>query len=125
MTVARPLQQLLQQLRSDPSGVEFDQVIAAITDHYDYTPAQFHNGVGDDTVVNAAGSNAGSCRIFAFARLNGLSEAETLACFGKFYRDDVLGNPAGGDHANIRTFMRHGWGGIRFDSPALTEKQPA
>jgi len=42
--------------------------------------------------------------------------------FGRFYREDVLGNPEGNDHANIRNFMESGWGGVKFDSPALTIK---
>ena len=113
--------ELIQQLRSDPAAIAFPQVIETINTHYNYTPTQFTNGNGDDCVVNAAGTNEGSCRIFAFAQTNGLSEAETLACFGQFYRD-VLDTPSGTDHANIRTFMRHGWKGIRFEGIALTAK---
>jgi hypothetical protein len=71
--------------------------------------------------MNQAGSNEGSCKIFAFATTEGLSEAETLACFGKYYREDVLQNPQVSDHANIRTFMRHGWKGIRFEQSALVQ----
>jgi len=33
-----------------------------------------------------------------FAQLQQLSQAETLACFGKYYREDVLQNPEGDDH---------------------------
>ena len=44
-------------------------------------------------------------QIFAFAKSNGLSKQNTLDCFGKFYRDDVLQNPKADDHMNIRTFM--------------------
>ncbi len=113
--------QLLQQIRTAPESVAFPQVIETINAHFDYTPVQFRNGVDSDCVVNAAGSNEGSCRVFAFAQLQQLSESETLACFGQFYRD-VLSTPNGSDHANIRTFMRHGWAGIHFDAPALRAK---
>lgn len=119
------LDSLLQLIREAPQGVEFDQVLAVIGDCYRYTPTAFRNGVAGDAVFNAAGTNEGSCRIFAFARLHGLNEAQTLACFGRFYREDVLANPAGTDHANIRTFMRHGWEGIHFDGEALSENQSA
>lgn len=112
---------LIKRLRSDPESVEFLRVIETINAHYDYVPTQFSNGIGGDCVVNSAGTNEGSCRVFAFAQLNNLNEAETLACFGQFYRD-VLNTPNGTDHANIRTFMRHGWQGIRFENAALKAK---
>lgn len=116
------LNEFLQQLNNDPQSVEFPQVIDLINSLYDYTPTRFSNGVDADRVVNEAGTNEGSCRIFAFAKLNGFDQAQTLACFGKFYRDDVLKNRAGTDHANIRTFMRHGWTGIDFEGEPLRLK---
>lgn len=113
-----PVEKLLEKIRSQPDNIEFDEVIAAIDANFDYTPTAFRNG---DT-ENPAGSNEGSCKIFAFARLSGLSENETLHCFGKYYRDDVLANPGGDDHANIRNFMQHGWNGISFNTTALAPK---
>lgn len=47
---------------------------------------------------------------------------ETLALFGDFYRNDVLKNPGGNDHQNIRNFMEFGWDGILFEGEALREK---
>lgn len=113
------LKELIQNIKKSPQLIEFNDVMAVIGDHYTYTDTRFSNGVADDMVVNEAGSNAGSCRIFAFAQLNDLSEPETLACFGRYYREDVLGNPGGQDHGNIRTFIRHGWAGIHFDGKPL------
>lgn len=110
--------ELIEQVRANPQSIEFDQVMGVISDNYDYTPTRFTNG----SVVNEAGTNEGSCKIFAFAELNALSEMETLALFGSYYRDDVMGNPSGDDHANIRNFILDGWVGIRFDGPALSEK---
>ena len=55
---------------------------------------------------NKAGTNLGSGKILSFGVLAGLNVEETLALFGKFYRDEVLGNPAGDDHGNIRNFMK-------------------
>ena len=57
------------------------------------------------------GENSGSCKIFAFAQLHHLDEASTLACFGAYYRDDVLKHPQGSDHQNIRQFINTGWQG--------------
>lgn len=103
--------------------VSFKDTIDLINDHYDYIPTRFLNGVGISQVTNQAGSNEGSCRIFAFARLNRLSREHTLALFGDYYWKDVLGNPDGSDHANIRTFMKHGWPGIVFDQDPLKRRE--
>ena len=110
--------ELLQQLATQPTSVDFATVIATIEQHYNYTPQAFSNGVGDDCVISPAGTNAGSCKVFAFGQLQGLSEQQTLLCFGEHYRK-VLATPDETDHANIRTFMRHGWAGIRFEGVAL------
>ncbi|HSC76172.1 MAG TPA: HopJ type III effector protein [Pseudomonadales bacterium] len=120
MSVEPSLQILLQKIHQNPEGVSFDEVIATIKDCYQYTPTRFSNGLGETCVINEAGQNEGSCRIFAFARLHRLDEKETLHCFGRFYREDVLGNPDGNDHANIRHFMRDGWAGVVFDGEVLT-----
>jgi len=113
------IDELVTIIKTQSDAVEFQEVIGCIEKYFDYTPQHFTNGHGHDTVINQAGSNEGSCKIFAFATMEGLSEAETLACFGEYYRQDVLQNPGGDDHANIRTFMRHGWKGIRFEQSAL------
>jgi len=112
------IEELLALLKNNPEQVEFQHVIDSIDAHYHYQPAEFSNG----TIVNEAGSNAGSCKIFAFAQLNNLDELQTLACFGCYYRDDVLQHPLANDHANIRNFMVTGWKGIKFHSKALTPK---
>lgn len=113
---------LLNHLKHHPEQVGFEHVINTIDTHYHYTPTTFSNGLGKETLVNQAGNNEGSCRIFAFAQLHQLSEAETLACFGRFYRQDVLQNPDGQDHRNIRNFMKYGWQGIHFTGQALAHK---
>jgi len=110
------LNKLVETLQTKPESVSFSDVMAVIERHYRYTPADFSNG----NVTNAAGTNEGSCKIFSFANLNKLNEPQTLACFGDYYRKDVLLNPTGTDHANIRNFMQTGWGGIVFNSEALS-----
>lgn len=109
---------LLEQLKTAPSTIDFKDVIAFIDAHYDFTPTKFTNG----NTVNETDQNNGSCKVFSFARLNSLSKEETLALFGDFYRTDVLGNPDGNDHQNIRNFMIFGWEGISFESDALSRK---
>jgi len=109
------LSALLTAISEEPQEISFDDVITTITNNYQYVPASFSNG----DVVNKAGTNEGSCKIFAFAKLHNLSKEQALACFGKYYRDDVLGNSTGNDHGNIRNFMISGWEGIKFSNDAL------
>lgn len=110
--------ELIKQIRQAPDSIDFAMVINVIDASYQYTPTRFTNG----TVVNEAGTNEGSCKVFAFAELHQLSEMETLALFGKYYREDVMENPAGNDHGNIRNFILDGWLGIRFEGEPLTIK---
>lgn len=114
------LADLLDRLKR--AEADFEDVIAYVNAHYDYTPTRFTNGVGTDPVVNEAGKNEGSCRVFALARLHRLAVADTVQLFGRFYRDDVLKHPDGSDHANIRRFLVDGWDGIRFDGEALAPR---
>ena len=116
------MKKLEEGLNSTPEKIELDQVMQVIEENYNYTPTRFTNGEGSDQVTNAAGSNDGSCKIFSFAQLNNLDEKQTLACFGNYYREDVLAHPENTDHANIRNFIKSGWAGIHFDGIALTEK---
>lgn len=109
----------LKKLNANPESITFDETMAVIAESYEFTPASFTNG----EFRNEAGQNSGSCKLFAFASLNGLSEQQTLACFGAYYRDDVLKHPEGTDHQNIRNFMKHGWAGVKFDSMPLQPKQ--
>lgn len=112
------LDTFLHQLTSTPDAIEFTDTMAVIEALYDFTPVAFRNG----QLENAAGQNSGSCKLFAFARLQGLSQQQTLACFGAYYRKDVLENPQGADHGNIRNFMRYGWEGIAYEGDALRAK---
>lgn len=113
---------LISQLNTTPESVSFDNVMAVITEHYEYTPTRFTNGFGEDAAINDAGTNEGSCKIFAFAQLNNLSKAQTLHCFGDYYRKDVLEHPDATDHANIRNFITDGWDGIHFENFVLEPK---
>ncbi len=116
------MKKLEELLNSTLEKIEFDRVMQVIEENYNYTPTRFTNGHGDLQVINEAGSNEGSCKIFSFAQLNNLNEKQTLACFGNYYREDVLAHPENTDHANIRNFIESGWAGIHFDNIALVKK---
>jgi hypothetical protein len=109
------LADFLAKIEQQEGSIEFEQVMQVIKDNYHYKPVAFTNG----GLVNDAGTNEGSCKIFGFAQLNKLNHQQTLACFGRYYREDVLTNPTGSDHGNIRNFIRTGWQGIEFNSVAL------
>jgi hypothetical protein len=112
------LTSLLSLLSQSPETVSFDDVINVISDNYHYTATNFTNG----TLENKAGTNEGSCKIFAFAQINKLTKEQTLACFGHYYREDVLKHPQGSDHGNIRNFILSGWDEVKFDNRALVQK---
>jgi hypothetical protein len=109
------LNELLLGLRQQ--SLDFEDTQAFIAANYDYQPVAFQNG----NQHNAAGTNEGSCRIFAFGLLNQLEAEDILLCFGRFYRD-VLTSPDDTDHNNIRQFMLSGIAGLRFEKNALVAK---
>lgn len=107
--------ELLKRLNESPETVEFDQVMAVIESEYRHTPSAFTNG----GQINSAEQNQGSCKILGFGKLNGLTETQTLHCFGRYYREDVIMHPNANDHGNIRAFMKTGWGGVELPENAL------
>jgi HopJ type III effector protein len=109
---------LLEKVKKTPESIEFSEVIAMIDENYDFTPTTFSNG----ETINEAGKNSGSCKLFSFAKLQNLTVEQTLACFGAYYRMDVLQNVEGIDHQNIRNFIKFGWNGIKFEGEALVLK---
>ena len=109
-----PLEELIAQTIMGVK-VSFQDSITVIAANYRYTPTRFANG----DVINEAGTNEGSCKLFYFAKLHGLTQGQTLALFGDYYWKDVLENPEANSHGNIRSFMRNGWAGIAYDGEAL------
>lgn len=108
----------LEKLNQTPQEITFAETISVIEENYDFSPTAFENGL----LHNAAGENSGSCKIFAFAELQKLSQEVTLSCFGAYYREEVLGDAEGTNHQNIRNFMKTGWDGIAFYGEALELK---
>ncbi|MDC1162055.1 HopJ type III effector protein [Tenacibaculum sp.] len=106
------------KLESSPKEIDFKETISAIENTYNFSPSAFKNG----NLQSSETENLGSCKVFSFAKKQQFSEAETLACFGQYYFKDVLENPEGNDHQNIRNFMKTGFEGLSFDKEVLTEK---
>lgn len=113
------LAELLTGLRAEI--LDFEDTLAFIAEHYVYQPSAFKNGLDADAVLNAAGQNEGACRVFALGQLEQLNAEDTLCLFGRHLRD-VLNDPQGSSHANIRQFQRHGWSGIVFEAKPLGRK---
>lgn len=109
----------IQKLKQNPDKISFDETMDVIEVNYDFNPTVFNNG----NLINQSGENNGSCKLFAFAKLQGLNEQQTLDCFGLYYRHDVLQSPNGTDHQNIRNFMKSGWKGLEFENQPLTPKK--
>jgi len=112
------MNRFLEKLNTAENTIEFTDTMTVIDKNYEFTAQEFKNG----DLINHAGENSGSCKIFSFAKLNQLTQKQTLACFGKYYREDVLLNPSNTDHQNIRNFMKTGWQGIEFTVLALKAK---
>lgn len=113
------IETFLDTLRRTPEAVDFNDTMAVIEANYSHQPTAFRNGNAE----NSADQNQGSCKLLAFARLHNLSPSETLACFGRFYREDVLQHPEASSHQNIRQFMLHGWAGVSFAGEPLSPRQ--
>ena len=106
------------KLKENPQQIQFAETMSVIETNYNFDPTAFKNGI----LHNAEGQNSGSCKLFAFAKTQGLSKEETLACFGQYYFDDVLKDPKGNGHQNIRNFMKTGFEGLSFKGEPLVEK---
>ena len=108
---------LLETLDAAPESLEFADVMQTIESNYSYTPVKFSCG----DAVSEAGSNEGSCKILAFAKMHNVSAEKTPWLFGRYYREDVLNHPDGQDHANIRNFIKSGWSGVSFEQEPLQQ----
>ncbi|HLV78023.1 MAG TPA: HopJ type III effector protein [Marinobacter sp.] len=112
MNIAEAVRIHLASLQRGHAG--FDSTLALIDQYFEVRLTGFSNG----PLRNEAGENTGSCRVFALGQYCSLTEADTLQLFAEHYRQ-VLDDPAGDSHSNIRQFISTGWSGIRFDSQPL------
>lgn len=95
---------------------KFATTLAFINQNYSFQPTAFNNG----EVENEEGQNEGSCKVLAFAILEGLSDQEALLAFAEHYRS-VLMNPMGTDHQNIRSLQKNGLSMVSFVKFPLTK----
>ncbi|MDA9087432.1 HopJ type III effector protein, partial [Polaribacter sp.] len=89
-----------------------------IEDYYTFNPTAFANG----DIINSAGENNGSCKLFAFTMHQEFTKEETLLCFGEHYQT-ILKDKNGSSHQNIRNFIQTGFKGLSFENEALTLKK--
>eukprot|EP00793_Prasinoderma_coloniale_P000419 PRCOL_00005404-RA len=89
--------------------------MAVVDASYEFTPTAYTSGKGTAAeTANPAGTNSGSCKCFAFAKERGLSEAAALRLFCEHY-EQVLGDPDGDTHLNIRAFQANGHDSALFE----------
>mmetsp|Transcript_38849 Transcript_38849/g.90348 ORF Transcript_38849/g.90348 Transcript_38849/m.90348 type:complete len:236 (+) Transcript_38849:347-1054(+) len=92
--------------------------IKQVDECYEYGLIEFKNG----DIVNEPGENDGSAKVLSYAALANFDNETTLKLWGQYYRE-VLADPDGGSHPNIRNFMKYGWEGVPFENGiALTKK---
>lgn len=106
------VQILLDKLKQ--KQIVFKDVLDYIQENYSYTPSAFTNG----SQVNSAEENQGSARVLFFAKLENLSQEDTLSLFAEHY-ESVLATPDQTDHQNIRQFQMHGFQGLKFENDVL------
>eukprot|EP00536_Pseudo-nitzschia_multiseries_P012037 jgi/Psemu1/207552/e_gw1.440.5.1 len=102
----------------DADDLKFEDVIELIEKYYEVGLIEFKNG----DIVNKQGENEGSAKLLSYAALSGFDKETTLKLWGQYYRE-VLADPDGDSHQNIRNFMKTGWDGVPFENGiALTKK---
>lgn len=119
--VPPPIQALLEQARAAPESHRFADTMAAIDAAFEFFGTKFVNG----DIASSSSENTGSSKILSLAQLVAITKEEVLALFGEHYRD-VLADPDGTSHANIRAFMKKGNDGVVFpNGPSLTPRKGA
>jgi hypothetical protein len=106
------------KLQNEATTIDFKETIELIESNYNFTPSAFKNG----ELENQSTENQGSCKVFSFAIQEGLSKEETLACFGQYYAE-VVNDPNGTGHQNIRNFIRTGFEGLSFEKETLVKNK--
>ena len=99
------------KIKGGKDKVTLKETLAFIDEHYLYFEVPFKNG----PLYSKPNENVGSAKIFSFALMTRMSEAQALSMFGEVY-DAVKATPAGTDHPNIRQFMKTGLKEVLFES---------
>ncbi|KAG7350655.1 HopJ type III effector domain containing protein [Nitzschia inconspicua] len=104
------------EMNSD--DLKFEDVMNLIDTHYEVGLIEFRNG----DMINKQGENEGSGKLLSYAALSKFDKETTLKLWGQYYRE-VLADPDGDSHQNIRNFMKYGWDGVPFENGiSLTKK---
>ncbi|AXT18692.1 type III effector [Flavobacteriaceae bacterium AU392] len=106
------------KLKNTPETIQFSDTMNVVETNYNFTPTAFKNG----ELYNNSDQNLGSCKLLTFAKIQEFTKEETLACFGQFYFDEVINDPNGEGHQNIRNFMKTGFEGLLFEGNALKRR---
>lgn len=102
----------------DADSLKFEELMELIDTHFESGLIEFKNG----NIVNKPGENEGSAKLLSYAALSEFDKDTTLKLWGQYYRE-VLADPDGDSHQNIRNFMKSGWDGVPFENGiALTRK---
>ncbi len=64
------LEDFKNKLKGNPREIKFSETMAVIDANYEFKPKAFKNG----ELLNAAGENSGSCKLFAFAQKQNLGK---------------------------------------------------
>lgn len=112
------IQEFKTKLKINPSEIRFSETMRIIEENYDFTPIAFTNG----NIKNNLRENSGSCKLFSFAIHQQLTKEETLLCFGEHF-NNVLKDPNGTSHQNIRSFLQTGFNGVSFEHAPLKLKK--
>ncbi len=100
----------------DADALTFEEVMEVIDTHFETGLIEFKNG----DILNKQGENEGSAKVLSYAALSNFDKETTLKLWGQYYRE-VLADPDGDSHQNIRNFMKYGWDGTYLKSCSRDE----
>jgi len=105
-------------LEMSGDSLTFEEFTELVDENYETQLLEFKNG----DIVNMQGENQGSANVLSYAALANFDKDTTLKLWGQYYRE-VLADPEGDSHSNIRNFMKTGWEGVPFENGiSLTKK---
>jgi len=98
--------------------VTFEEFTEMVNEFFETQLLEFKNG----DLLNKQGENEGSAMVLSYSALSNFDKETTLKLWGQYYRE-VLADPKGDSHQNIRNFMKYGWEGVPFENGiSLTRK---
>jgi len=114
---AKPNTKLWALLSEDVEELSFAQIIDTLDQHFSFLPGAFSVG----QVESSESENQKSLRVLAFAQMMQLPKEQALKLWGEHYRQ-VLQEPEGTSHGNIRAFLVGGFEAVRLPSGVISVK---